>query len=101
MDWVKQRHLVVLLCGLSSFVCYADRVNISVAVLHMGLEHMERGWVLSSFFYGYFCTQIVGGLLATRYALACCTHCNNIAFRDRRLHHPSFPSIPDELLTHE
>ena len=89
MDWVKQRHLVVLLCGLSSFVCYADRVNISVAVLHMGLEHMERGWVLSSFFYGYFCTQIVGGLLATRYALASRTHCNSIPFRARQQPHPS------------
>ena len=57
---------MVLLCGLSSFICYADRVNITVAVLHMGLGRLESGWVLASFFYGYFCTQIVGGLLAAR-----------------------------------
>jgi len=64
---MEKRHVVVLLCGLSSFVCYADRVNISVAILHMNLDTDVRGWVLGSFFYGYFTTQVVGGLLSARY----------------------------------
>ena len=66
-----RRHLVVLLAFASVFVCYIDRVNISVAIIPMaedlGWSLSTQGTVLSSFFLGYLLLQIVGGRLADRY----------------------------------
>ena len=68
---LPRRHWLVLLCFLSVFICYIDRVNISVAIIPMAAEH---GWsmgvqsyVMSSFFVGYLLLQIVGGRLADRF----------------------------------
>jgi ACS family sodium-dependent inorganic phosphate cotransporter len=62
---------VVLLCFLSTFICYIDRVNISVAIIPMaeqfGWSDTQRGLVLSSFFIGYLVTQVAGGSLAARF----------------------------------
>jgi ACS family sodium-dependent inorganic phosphate cotransporter len=62
---------VVLLCFFSTFVCYIDRVNISVAIIPMaeqfGWSGTQRGLVLSSFFIGYLVTQVAGGSLAARF----------------------------------
>jgi ACS family sodium-dependent inorganic phosphate cotransporter len=59
---------VVLLCFFSTFICYIDRVNISVAIIPMaeqfGWTDTQRGLVLSSFFVGYLITQVLGGWLA-------------------------------------
>jgi len=61
---------VVLLCFFATFICYIDRVNISVAIIPMaeqfGWTDTERGIVLSSFFVGYLVTQVLGGSLAAR-----------------------------------
>ena len=50
--------------------CYADRSNISTAIVAMkdgfGWDKFEEGLVLSAFFYGYGATQIVGGRWADR-----------------------------------
>jgi ACS family sodium-dependent inorganic phosphate cotransporter len=66
----QRRHTVVLLCFLSTFICYIDRVNISVAIIPMaeefGWSDTERGLVLSSFFAGYLVTQVLGGWLAQK-----------------------------------
>lgn len=66
----QRRHTVVLLCFFATFICYIDRVNISVAIIPMaaqfGWSDTERGIVLSSFFVGYLITQILGGSLAAR-----------------------------------
>jgi ACS family sodium-dependent inorganic phosphate cotransporter len=66
-----RRHLVVLLAFASVFVCYIDRVNISVAIIPMaedlGWSLATQGTVLSSFFLGYLLLQIVGGRLADRF----------------------------------
>jgi ACS family sodium-dependent inorganic phosphate cotransporter len=66
----QRRHTVVLLCFLSTFICYIDRVNISVAIIPMaqefGWSDTERGVVLSSFFAGYLVTQVLGGWLAQK-----------------------------------
>lgn len=52
-------------------VCYADRMIISLAVVKMeeefGWSNSADGLVLSSFFAGYTCTQIIGGVLAARF----------------------------------
>jgi len=61
----------VLLCFLATFICYIDRVNISVAIIPMakqfGWSDTEKGVVLSSFFVGYLVTQVLGGSLAARF----------------------------------
>lgn len=66
-----RRYNVVLLSTLAVFVCYIDRVNISVAIIPMaadlGWGMQTQGMVLSSFFVGYLLLQIVGGLLADRF----------------------------------
>lgn len=67
---LPQRHTVVLLSFLAVFVCYIDRVNISVAIIPMaedlGWDRGTQGLVLSSFFIGYLLLQIGGGYLADR-----------------------------------
>ncbi|NOR19343.1 MAG: MFS transporter [Xanthomonadales bacterium] len=67
----QRRHTVVLLCFLSTFICYIDRVNISIAIIPMakqfGWSDTERGLVLSSFFAGYMVTQVMGGWLAQKW----------------------------------
>jgi ACS family sodium-dependent inorganic phosphate cotransporter len=62
---------MVLLCFFSIFICYIDRVNISVAIIPMakqfGWSDTQRGLVLSSFFVGYMFMQVLGGTLAARF----------------------------------
>jgi len=69
-NWPR-RYNVVLLSTLAVFVCYIDRVNISVAIIPMAADldwgMQTQGMVLSSFFVGYLLLQIVGGLLADRF----------------------------------
>jgi len=69
-NWPR-RYNVVLLSTLAVFVCYIDRVNISVAIIPMATDldwgMQTQGMVLSSFFVGYLLLQIVGGLLADRF----------------------------------
>lgn len=66
-----QRFTVVGLCALATFVCFLDRVNISVAIIPMagelGWSLSTQGLVLSAFFWGYLATQVLGGWLADRY----------------------------------
>lgn len=68
---MQKRHQLVLMAFLAIFICYMDRVAISVAIIPMvetyGWDLSTQGLVLSSFFIGYLLTQIVGGKLADRY----------------------------------
>ncbi len=65
-----ERYKLVLLCILAVFVCYIDRVNISVAVIamqeHYGWSERVKGYVLSSFFIGYMLFMPPSGWLANR-----------------------------------
>lgn len=68
---LPERHVMVLLCALCCFINYADRVNMSVAVIAIGDEFgyniKERGIILSSFFLGYIPMQLGGAVLCRRY----------------------------------
>jgi MFS transporter, ACS family, solute carrier family 17 (sodium-dependent inorganic phosphate cotransporter), other len=67
----QRRYTIVGLGFAATFICYIDRVNISVAIIPMaadlGWDATTQGTVLSSFFVGYLLTQIVGGRLADRF----------------------------------
>jgi len=69
-EW-QRRYTVVGLSFFAVFICYIDRVNISVAIIPMseelGWNRETQGLVLASFFVGYLLLQIIGGLLADRF----------------------------------
>ena len=69
MKNVPERYRLIAMCFGASFICYIDRVNVSVAAIAMaadlGLSTSEKGLVLSSFFLGYLLAQIPSGLAAS------------------------------------
>ena len=64
------RHAVALLAFLCNAICYADRSNLSIAIVKMSEElqwdDKTSGALLAAFFVGYLWTQVPGGLLANR-----------------------------------
>jgi len=68
---MQKRHQLAFMAFLAIFICYMDRVAISVAIIPMvetyGWDLSTQGLVLSSFFIGYLLTQVVGGKLADLY----------------------------------
>ncbi|XP_055689170.1 sialin-like [Lutzomyia longipalpis] len=86
MFWKKRRYIVVLMAFLGFFNVYSLRVNLSVAIVAMTEKRnvtyengttveeqyfdwntTEQGLVLSSFFYGYILTQLIGGYLGSKF----------------------------------
>jgi ACS family sodium-dependent inorganic phosphate cotransporter len=67
----QTRYSVVVMCFLATFICYIDRVNISVAIIPMsadfGWNKITQGYVLSSFYIGYILVMIAGGRLADKH----------------------------------
>jgi ACS family sodium-dependent inorganic phosphate cotransporter len=59
-----QRTVLIALCFAAVFICYVDRVNISLAIVAMtrefGWSKTTSGFVMSSFFIGYLLTQVAG-----------------------------------------
>ena len=68
---IPYRFKVVFLSFLAVFICYIDRVNISVAIIPMqeqfGWSESQVGIILGSFYFGYMITMTVGGYLADKY----------------------------------
>ena len=66
-----ERFKLVFMSFLAIFICYIDRVNISVAIIPMqqqfGWSETQVGIVFSSFYFGYMFTMILGGYLADKY----------------------------------
>lgn len=66
-----ERYKLIALSVLAAFICYIDRVNISVAVIAMQEQYAwsetQKGYVLSSFFIGYMLFMAPSGWLANRY----------------------------------
>lgn len=62
---------MVFLCAICCFINYADRVNMSVAVIAIGDEFgynkKERGIIMSAFFLGYLPMQLGSAMLCRRY----------------------------------
>ncbi len=68
---MQQRHILILLVFAAIFICFIDRVNISIAMIPMvedyGWDEETQGRILSSFFIGYALLQVIGGRLADKY----------------------------------
>jgi len=67
----QRRYTIVGMCASGMFLCYVDRVNISVAAIAMqhdlGWTETTKGLVLSAFFLGYILLQVPTGWLANRF----------------------------------
>ena len=70
-EYWPRRYTLTGLAVIAMFICYMDRVNISIAIIpmadDMGWQPEQQGMVLSSFFLGYLLTQVLGGRLADRH----------------------------------
>lgn len=68
---VPRRHAMVALVGSCSVLNYADRVNLSVAVIPMAAafrwDAPAQGVVLSAFFWGYAPAQLLGAAACRRW----------------------------------
>lgn len=85
--WCHRRYVVAVLAFFGFWNVYALRVNLSIAIVAMTSDRHEtldngttinigpeftwnntiQGYVLSSFFYGYITTQIIGGYFAAKF----------------------------------
>ena len=65
------RFKVIFYSFLAVFICYIDRVNISVAIIPMqnqfGWSESQVGLILGSFYAGYMVSMTLGGYLADKY----------------------------------
>ncbi|XP_031342397.1 sialin-like isoform X2 [Photinus pyralis] len=86
MIWKRRRYILAVLAFFGFFNIYALRANLSIAIVDMTAQkesvlengtiiHVrdfdwdskKQGFVLSSFFYGYILTQMIGGWLASKF----------------------------------
>ena len=70
-DVPRRLNGILLLLGLSVFINYIDRANLSVAAPllkdELGLSASQLGILLSAFFWTYACMQILAGWLVDRF----------------------------------
>ncbi|MFT6434792.1 MAG: ACS family sodium-dependent inorganic phosphate cotransporter [Candidatus Azotimanducaceae bacterium] len=67
---MPERFKIIGLTIAAVFICYIDRVVISLTIIPMGAElgwsNTEKGIVLGSFYLAYMTTQIYGGVLSDK-----------------------------------
>lgn len=65
-----KRYVIVLLTFICTSVCYIERVGFSIAYTiaadSVGVDQSSKGTILSTFYYGYACSQIPGGWTAQK-----------------------------------
>lgn len=65
-----RRYLIVLLTFICTSVCYIERVGFSIAYTiaadAAGVNQSSKGTILSTFYYGYACSQVPGGWAAQK-----------------------------------
>ncbi|XP_010251702.1 PREDICTED: probable anion transporter 6 [Nelumbo nucifera] len=63
-----KRYIIVFLTFICTSVCYIERVGFSIAYTvaadSMGINQSSKGTILSTFYYGYACSQVPGGWAA-------------------------------------
>lgn len=68
---MPKRWRVMIWALTALFLCYVDRIIISLAIIDMkpefGWDDSAKGTILSAFFVGYLIMQVLGGLLANRF----------------------------------
>ncbi|GAA0159395.1 secondary carrier transporter [Lithospermum erythrorhizon] len=64
------RYVIVILTFLCTSVCYIERVGFSIAYTAAadaaGVNQTSKGVILSTFYYGYACSQVPGGWAAQK-----------------------------------
>ncbi|KAF8370264.1 hypothetical protein HHK36_031700 [Tetracentron sinense] len=65
-----KRYVIVVLTFICTCVCYIERVGFSIAYTvaadAAGVSQSTKGTILSTFYYGYACSQVPGGWAAQR-----------------------------------
>jgi ACS family sodium-dependent inorganic phosphate cotransporter len=65
------RFVIAFMLFCSNLINYADRTNMSIAIIPMAQQfnwsNLTQASVLSAFYYGYVCTQILGGVLVKKF----------------------------------
>ncbi|KAI5650286.1 hypothetical protein M9H77_36291 [Catharanthus roseus] len=65
-----KRYLIVILTFICTCVCYVERVGFSIAYTiaadAAGVNQTSKGMILSTFYYGYACSQVPGGWAAQK-----------------------------------
>ena len=67
---LSSNNAIIVACGAATTVGYLVRSMLSVVILEMsrehGWSHQAEGAILSAFFYGYICTNLLGGVLCRK-----------------------------------
>lgn len=70
--YTQRRYIVAYMVHFGCAIMYIIRTNLSVAIVPMSKEFdwnsTDQGFVLSSFYYGYILTQLLGGALSKRFS---------------------------------
>ncbi|XAR60043.1 hypothetical protein NMG60_11033273 [Bertholletia excelsa] len=65
-----KRYVIVILTFICTSVCYIERVGFSIAYTvaadAVGVNQSSKGVILSTFYYGYACSQVPGGWTAQK-----------------------------------